>query len=109
MAAQSPGRRQALHIPDGHQQIRADTGELAASGTPGDVVEQDRVALHDLQTLPTCDIPQTQGAICTPSEQSKAVGREGEAEHHTRMSIERRPVAAALDIPEPDRFVKAAT
>src|SRR5579864_7037861 len=84
MAAQSPGRSPALHIPDGHQPIRARAGELAAIGTPGDVVERNRVALHDLQTLPTCNIPQTQGATCAPTEQSTAVGREGKAEHRTR-------------------------
>src|SRR5258708_5569021 len=47
MAAQQPGWGQALHLPDGHQRIRACTGELSTIRTPGDLVERDRVALHD--------------------------------------------------------------
>src|SRR6266849_1667738 len=58
MAAQQPGWRRALHIPESHQCIRARTGEPGASGTPGHVVERDRVALHDVYTLPTLHVPQ---------------------------------------------------
>ncbi len=57
MATQQPGWRQALHIPDGHQCIRACTGELGAIRTPGDVVERDGVALHDVYTLPPLHVP----------------------------------------------------
>src|SRR6266566_8359341 len=51
MALEQSGWCQVLHIPDGHQAIRATAGELSASGTPGEVIERDRVALQDLLTL----------------------------------------------------------
>ena len=57
MAAQQPGWGQARHIPDGHQRIRASAGDLAAIRTPGHVVERDRVALHDVDTLPPLHVP----------------------------------------------------
>ncbi len=53
MAEQQPGWHQALPIPDSHQRIRASTGEPGAIGTPGHVIERDRVALQDVGTLPT--------------------------------------------------------
>ena len=57
MAAQQPEWLQAIHIPDGHQRIRASTGELSAVRTPGDVVERDRIALHEVYTLPPLHVP----------------------------------------------------
>src|SRR5260370_26796449 len=57
MAAQQPGWRQAVHPPDRHQHIRASTGELRAIRTPGDLVERDRVALQNVDTLPTLHFP----------------------------------------------------
>jgi hypothetical protein len=50
---------------------------MAAIGTPGDVVEQDRVVLHDQQALPSYDIPQTRDAICTPTQYSSTEKRFG--------------------------------
>src|SRR5258708_5569019 len=63
MAAQQPGWGQALHLPDGHQRMRACTGELSTIRSPGDVVERDRVALHDVYTLPPLHLPHPQGTI----------------------------------------------
>src|SRR5258708_6357711 len=57
MAAQYPERRPVGYRPDGHQPIRARAGELRASGTPGHIVERDRIARHDLHTLPTLHVP----------------------------------------------------
>src|SRR5258708_1982967 len=57
IAALPPWRRPALPLPDGHQGIRACTGEPAAIGTPGHIVERDRIALQDVDTLPIGHIP----------------------------------------------------
>src|SRR5713101_2199866 len=65
MAAQQPGRGPAVALPNGHQCIRACTGEPRASGAPGHVVEGDRVALYHTRTLPALHVPHPQGAIFT--------------------------------------------
>ena len=109
MAAQHSGRRQALHIPAGHQRIRACTGELCAIGTPGHVVERDRVALHDTRTLPMLHVPHPQGVIITSAEQASAVRREDTIVHHVSMPVQHRPTACSLDVSEPNGVVTAAT
>src|SRR6266581_1281106 len=43
MSVRYPGRRAVGHLPDGHQPIRACTGEPFAIRTPGHVVEADRM------------------------------------------------------------------
>src|SRR5207302_3532776 len=85
------------------------TGEPGAVWTPGDVGEGGRIALEDPHALRTFDVPETQRAIFTATEQVVAVGGEGQAVHHGAMSLQRHPSAALLGIPQPDRVVKAAT
>src|SRR5258707_15421058 len=77
--------------------------------TPGHVVERDRVALHDTYPLPALHAPHPQGAIVTATEQAAAVRREGQTMHTSGMPVQRRPITALLDIPEPDRLVPLAT
>src|SRR5712692_8867282 len=89
MAAQQPGWGQALHLPDGHQRIRACTGELSTIRTPGDVVERDRVALHDVYTLPPLHLPHPQGTIFTATEQAAAVRCEGDIVYTGGMPVQR--------------------
>src|SRR6266568_4763809 len=102
MAAQQPGRSLAITLPNGHECIRACTGEPGASGAPGHVVEGDRVALYHAHTLSALHIPHPQGAIFTPTEQAAAIGREGKSMHNGSMPMERHTIAAPFDIPEPD-------
>src|SRR2546423_4369134 len=102
-------RHPTIRIPDSDQCIRASTGHLRAIGTPVDVVERGRVALYDAQALSTCHVPQTDGAIVTAAEQAAAVGHEGQAVHRGGMSLQRRPGAALLDIPQPTARVPAPT
>ena len=109
MAAQHPGWHLVGYIPDGHQRIRACTGELRAIGTPGNVVERDRVALDDAHALSALDVPHPQGLIFTATEQKTAVGREGDAIHMVGMPTQYHAITTSLNIPEPDSVIKATT
>ena len=88
MSTQHLGSCHIGYIPDGDQRIRASAGELGAIWTPVDAKEGRHIAAYNAQALRTFDIPQTQSAVVTSTEQAAAVGGEGQAIHLGSMSLQ---------------------
>src|SRR5258707_736668 len=109
MAAQEPGRRPAITLPNGHQGIGACAGKPGAISVPGHIVECHGVALDHTQTLPALHIPHAYGAIFTSTEQAPAIWQESKRMDHGRMPAERHAIAAPFGLPEPDCLVTAPT
>jgi hypothetical protein len=60
--------------------------------------------LDDAHALSRLYIPHAQGAICTATKQTAAIGSESHAIDIGGMTMQHRSIAALLDIPEADRF-----
>ena len=88
MSTQHLGSCHIGYIPDGDQRIRASAGELGAIWTPVDAKEGRHIAAYNAQALRTFDIPQTQSAVVTSTEQAAAVGGEGQTIHLGSMSLQ---------------------
>src|SRR5258707_205303 len=108
MSTQHFGRHPADCVPHGHQRMRSPTDQLSATRTPVDVIEGDRITPYDAHTLSTFHVPSPYGAIFTATQQTAAIGGEGDRVHVGGMPMQCRLIAFSFDVPEPDRLVKAS-
>src|SRR5258708_32264240 len=99
MPAQHSGERLTLHIPHSHECIGSCTGDSFAIGTPGDIVERDRIALQPGYTQPTLDVPEPQGAIVTATGQVATVRGESDRVHTRPLPIHAPPIPAPVTAP----------
>ena len=108
MSMQRPGQRLCLHIPERHQHIGSDTGQLFPIRTPCHIVVSACIALDDAHAVSALHVPHSQGPIFTATEQAAAIGREGDTIHRRGMPLQPHSVAASLGIPEPNHGIKAS-
>ncbi len=107
--ASQPPTRRFPHLPEAHHSLRADTSQLCAIGTPGQIIKECRMPLQHVYTLRLFDVPKPQGAILAAAQQLAAVGSECQATHISAMSMQYCPACATLCVPKPDRSVRTGT
>src|SRR5260370_42139444 len=54
--ASQPPTRRLPHLPDAHHSLSADTSQLCAIGTPGQLIKGARMPLYHTYAPPLCDL-----------------------------------------------------
>src|SRR5258708_26517599 len=72
--ASQPPTRRLPHLPEAHHSLSADTSQLCAIGTPGQIIKECRMPLQHVFTLRLFDVPKPQLPILATAHQLPALG-----------------------------------